>query len=277
MAGLHLEGPSRDSLAALRARFRSAVAAAPPAELDRVASDLEAVTALLGREPTLRRHLVDWSVPAEARQRLVRDLLTGQVSEQVLELSEVACGSRWSRAQDLSTAVELLSRLAVFAVAERDGILDEVEDHLFRFSRIIATEHQLRGLLTDIAAPARRRVELLDAVLGDKVDPVTLRLLEQTVGDPRGRNLEDAVAELSQLAAARRDHYLARVRAAQPLTQAQEQHLVRTLGQLYGRDITLQVEVDPSILGGLIVQVGEEIIDGSLSGRLAAARSRLVS
>jgi F-type H+-transporting ATPase subunit delta len=275
MAALLMEGPSRDSLAALRARFNVLAEGADPAGISRIADELAEVTGLLSREPTLRRHLVDWSVSAEARRGLLAAVLGGQVGAAVTELVDAAVGGRWSKAADLTDAIELLTRLAVFAIAEHDGSLDEVEDELFRFGRIIADQPRLRTLLVDPAASAERRVALLDAVLGDKVVPVTARLLRQAVTEPRGRSLEDAVAELSGLAATRRGRYLAHVRTAQPLTIAQEQQLTTTLNRIYGRQISLQIEIDGTVLGGLVIQVGEEIIDGSVAGRLAAVRHRL--
>ncbi|MBI3687657.1 MAG: F0F1 ATP synthase subunit delta [Actinobacteria bacterium] len=274
MAGLLMGGPSRDTLAALQARFAVLTDRAEQADIGRIAEELEAVTSLLSREPALRRHLVDWSVSGEARRGLARTFLGGRVSAEVRELVEAAVGGRWSRPGDLTDAIELLSRLAVFAVAERDGSLDEVEDELFRFGRILAGQPRLRTLLADPAATPERRIGLLDSVLGDKVVAVTARLLRQTVAAPRGRNLEDAVAGLSELAATRRERYLAHVRTAQPLTAAQEQHLSTTLTRIYGRPISLQIEIDDAVLGGLVVRVGEEIIDGSVAGRLAAVRHR---
>ena len=112
-------------------------------------------------------------------------------------------------------------------------------------------------------------------MLAGKVKPVTARLLRHLVTNPRGRSLERAVEELSALAAARRDRYIAHVRVAALLTEEQERRLAATLARIYGRQVALQVEVDPEVLGGLTVRVGGEVIDGSIAGRLAEARHRL--
>jgi F-type H+-transporting ATPase subunit delta len=114
-------------------------------------------------------------------------------------------------------------------------------------------------------------------VLGDKVRPVTKTLLEQTVRSPRGRALDRAAEELSELAAARRDRYVAHVATPVALTPAQEQRLSETLSRLYGRRMSLQIEQDPALLGGLVVRVGDEVIDGSLASRLNAAKRALPS
>jgi F-type H+-transporting ATPase subunit delta len=183
--------------------------------------------------------------------------------------------ARWSRPSDLVEAIEVLARRATLAVAEKDGTLAEVEDELFRFGRILDSEPALASLLADPNAPEDRRVALLDQVLGRKVRPVTKALLEQTVRTPRGRSLDLAAEELSELAAARRDRYVAHVGTPVALTAQQEQRLTDTLSRLYGRQMSLQIELDPALLGGLVVRVGGEVIDGSVSSRLSAAKRAL--
>ena len=150
-----------------------------------------------------------------------------------------------------------------------------VEDELFRFGRILDREPELGSLLADEGAPADKRVGLLREVLGGRVSPVTATLLEQTVRTPRGRSLDRAAEELSELAAARRDRYVAHVRTAVRLSPDQEQRLADSLARLYGRPISLQIELDRDLLGGLVVRVGGELIDGSVAGKLAAARRTL--
>ena len=125
--------------------------------------------------------------------------------------------------------------------------------------------------------PVDKRLGLLRELLVEKVTPVTATLLEQTVRNPRSRKLDVAAEELSELAAARRDRYVAHVRTPVRMTGEQEQRLSDTLTRLYGRPISLHVELDPDLLGGLVVRVGGELIDGSVAGRLAAARRTLPS
>ena len=162
-------------------------------------------------------------------------------------------------------------------MAEKDGSLDRVEDELFRFGRILDREPELARLLSASTAPAEKRVGLLHDVVGEKVAPVTATLLEQAVRTPRSRNLDVTAEELSELAAARRDRYVAHVRTPVRMTGEQEQRLTDSLTRLYGRPISLQVELDPDLLGGLVVRVGGELIDGSVAGRIAAARRTLPS
>jgi F-type H+-transporting ATPase subunit delta len=272
-----LQSASRESLAEATTRLDAHVDATGAADLTRLAGDLFAVLSLLEREHGLRRALADSATPAEARSGLADRLLSGKVGRPALDLLSDLVSSRWSRSSDLVEAVETLARNAAFGVAEKDGSLDRVEDELFRFGRILDREPELARLLSDSATPADKRAQLLHEVLGEKVAPVTATLLEQAVRTQRSRNLDVAAEELSEQAAARRDRYVAHVRTPVRLTAEQEQRLTESLTRLYGRPISLQVELDPDLLGGLVVRVGGELIDGSVAGRVATARRTLPS
>ena len=272
---LLLQAASREALAAATEDLDRHVDDASASDLERLGSELFAVLRLLEAEPGLRRHLADPSVPPSSRSGLADQLLGEQLSRPTLDVITDLVSSRWSRSPDLVEAVEELGRRATLGVAEKDGSLDEVEDQLFRFGRVLDREPELNSLLTDHATPPDKRLELLHGVLDGKVSPVTEALLSATVAAPRGRSLDLAAEELSELAAARRDRYVAHVRAPVALSPDQEQRLADSLSRLYGRPISLQVELDEDLLGGLLVRVGDEVIDGSVAGRLAAARRRL--
>ena len=272
-----LQSASRDALGAATTRLDEHIDATGAADLKRLADDLFAVVALLDREHALRRALADPATPSEARSALADRLFDGKIGRPALDVVSDMVKSRWSRAGDLLEGLESLARAAAFGVAEKDGSLDRVEDELFRFGRVLDREPELSRLLSDNATPVDKRLGLLREVLVEKVAPVTATLLEQTVRNPRSRKLDVASEELSELAAARRDRYVAHVRTPVRMTGEQEQRLTDTLTRLYGRPISLQVELDPDLLGGLVVRVGGELIDGSVAGRLAAARRTLPS
>ncbi|NMH99012.1 F0F1 ATP synthase subunit delta [Pseudonocardia acidicola] len=272
---LVLQATSRESLAEVAARLDAYIDQAAPADLERMGDELFAVTRLLQETPSLRRHLADPSAPESVRTGLVQRLLNGKVSQPALDIVAAAVAARWSQTIDLVEALEELARRATLAVAEKNGTLDDVEDELFRFGRILDREPELAVLLADPTQPAEKKVELLDRILQGKVSPVTLALLRQTVRLPRGRHLDIAAEELAELAAARRDRYVAQVTAPVALTDAQEQRLAGTLSRLYGRAMSLQVDLDESLLGGLVIRVGGEVIDGSVAGKLEEARRRL--
>ncbi|MBN9097373.1 MULTISPECIES: F0F1 ATP synthase subunit delta [unclassified Pseudonocardia] len=272
-----LQSASRDALAEAGDHLDARVDGSSAADLKQLGDDLFAVLRLLTTEIGLRRSLADPTTPGAARSGLADRLLNGKISRSALDVVNDLVSARWSRTGDLLEGVEVLARRATLGVAEKDSTLDDVEDQLFRFGRILDREPQLSSLLADQSTPADKRVALLHTVLGGKVSPVAETLLEQTVRIPRGRNLQVAAEELSELAAARRDRYVAHVRTPVRLTAEQEQRLTDSLTRLYNRPISLQVELDPSLLGGLVVQVGGELIDGSVSSKLATARRKLPS
>jgi F-type H+-transporting ATPase subunit delta len=272
---LHLQATSRDSLAGVAERLEGRIAPLSAGERQQLGEQLYAVTRLLAAERTLRRALSDPATSSEQRKRLAESVLNGKISSVALETVGDLVSARWSGPADLVEAAESLARQALLAAAEKQRALDGVEDQLFRFGRILDREPELTSLLSDTDVPADKRVALLDEVLGDKVYPVTAALLRETVRTPRGRYLDVTAEELADLAAARRDRSVARVRTAVGLSGAQEQRLTGTLTRLYGRDMSLQVELDESLLGGMVIRVGDEVVDGSVAGKLAAARRAL--
>ena len=272
---LVLQAASRESLADLNARLDVFVDQVGSAELQRLGDELFAVTRLLEGERRLRRRLADPSVPEAARKDLVQRLLGAQLERPTLEAVDAAVAARWSRPMDLVDGLETMARNALLGSAEKDGTLDDVEDELFRFGRILDREPELAALLADTGTPADGRVALLDRLVDGKVGPATAALLRQSVRLPRGRHLDTVAEELAELAADRRQRSIARVATPVRLSTQQEDRLRDTLSRLYGRPMSLQVELDEALLGGLVVRVGGEVIDGSVAGRLESARRQL--
>ncbi|HEY0453291.1 F0F1 ATP synthase subunit delta [Actinophytocola sp.] len=257
-----------------RSRTTKAAAAAA-ASVDQVGDELFAVVRLLDAEVSLRRALGDASAEPERRVRLLEGLLAGKVSEPTLEVLRTAVRARWSTPRELVDGLDHLGRTALLVRAERDGRLDTVEDELFRFGRIVAGDPRLEQALTDRSAPNEAKAGLVRELLGDKAEPVTVALVEQLVVAPQGRSLVEGLAELAAEAAKRRERSVAYVVSAAPLTEQQQERLATTLQRVYARPVALHVEVDPDILGGLVIKVGDEVIDGSAKGRIEELRRRL--
>ncbi len=266
---------SREALASARERFERLIADSSTAALRTLADELFGVVGVLARERTLRRYLADPASSERHRRRLADTVFGGKIADSTMETVQTLVSSRWSRGIDLLDALEALARDTALAIAERDGVIEDVEDELFRFARTISAEPRLRDLLADEGRPAEGRLELLDTLVSAKVQPATLQLLRQTVRLPRGRGLDALVDRLAELAAERRGRSVALVTAAAPLSQEQERRLAEDLTRIYGRAIDIQVELDPELLGGLVIRVGDEVIDGSVAARLASARQRL--
>jgi F-type H+-transporting ATPase subunit delta len=240
-----------------------------------VSEGLFSVVRLLDRSGQLRRALGDPTTARDARESLLDALLGAQLEPLAMRVLKDAVAQRWSSARDLVDAVEVLAVQAAFLVAEADGSLDDVEDELFRFSRIVAQDPSLRSVLTDRGLDGDRKTALLAGLLGDRTRPETLRLISALVLGPRGRTLEDGLAEYAGLAAEIRERSVARVTSAIRLTDAQEEQLAAALARTLGRAVQLQVDVDPAVIGGLVVRVGDEVIDGTTKHHLRAARVAL--
>lgn len=238
-----------------------------------LAAELYAAAELLAKQPRLRRALGDHSTDARARAELARSLLAGQVGDVALGLISDAVALRWSTPWDLADGLEIVADEALLAAAEQDHKLDTVEDELFRFERILSSSGELAATMDEAGVPAERRRALLESLLGEKVQPITLRLLDHAITSGRRPTLGLAIDDLLQASAARRERSVARVLSAAELTSEQTGRLAAALTRLYGREITVRSAVDESVKGGLVVRVGDEIIDGSVASRLVAARA----
>ncbi|HEX6356330.1 F0F1 ATP synthase subunit delta [Actinophytocola sp.] len=267
---------SRDALAASEQTLLEVLGAkgkaAVPAE--QVGDELLAVVRMLDGEPSLRRALGDSSAAPERRADLLTRLLSGKVGDRTLEVLVAAVSSRWSTPRELVDGLDVLGRTALLVHAERAGRLDAVEDELFRFGRIVAADGELEQALADRTAPADSKRALVRELIGEKADAVSVRLVEQLVTTPRGRTLVGGLGELAAEAAKRRERSVAYVVSPVPLTEQQEERLSATLTRIYARPIALHVEVDPDIQGGLVIKVGDEVIDGSATSRIDELRRR---
>ncbi|MFE7748936.1 F0F1 ATP synthase subunit delta [Streptomyces sp. NPDC057428] len=269
-----MNGASREALAAARERL-DALTDSTSVDAAKLAEELAAVTALLHREVSLRRVLTDPSQGGEAKAELAGRLLSGQVSGEAVDLVSGMVRSRWSQSRDLVDSVEELANTADLTAAQRAGALDDVEDELFRFGRIVGSDTGLRSALTSRTASAAAKGELLRSLLAGKAQPVTERLVTRLVTQPRGRSLEAGLDSLAKLAADRRDRMVAVVTSAVPLSDRQKQRLGAALAKIYGRQMHLNLDVDPEVLGGITVRVGDEVINGTIAERLAEATRRM--
>lgn len=275
-ASARLRAASRQAMATLSEEFDSVAGRLRESGLTTLADELASVVTLLVNEPNLARHLAEPSDNPQAKIALVDRLLSDKLDSHTLELLRTAVSQRWSADADLLGGIEHIARLALLKLAELNDEVDEVEDQLFRFGRVLDAEPRLSTLLSDYTAPVEGRVALLNKVLGDEgVNPTAKALLAQTVRLLRGERADEAVLDLAELAVARRGEIVAHVTAAADLSDAQRTRLTEVLTRIYGHPVAVQLYVDPELLGGLSVTVGDEVIDGSIASRLAAAQSQL--
>ena len=272
-----MRSASRDALTAVVERFTSMAASLSADELSTLADELTAVDKLLLREPILARHLAEATGETAAKQQMLQKLLGTRVGANALEVLNTAVSVRWSKTPDLVEAIEHVARLALLTRADRENQAEEVAEQLFRFGRILDSQPRLASLLGDYSQSGEQRVALLRSVLGQAAgtNSTASALLAQTVQLLRGDRADEAVGELAELAVAHRGEVVAEVGAAAELSGAQRRRLTEVLTRIYHHPVSVQLTVDPDLLGGLVVAVGDEVIDGTLSSRLAAAETKL--
>jgi F-type H+-transporting ATPase subunit delta len=244
------------------------------ADATELGNDLFALALTLDGAHSLRRALTEPAVPAEAKSRLLQSLVGDKVGEAALKVTEAALGHRWSSTRDLPDSLEQASVSAHVAKADEQGNLDELEDNLFRFGRIVEGSPGLRDALTDSATPWDGKRQLVEDLLGEKVDDTTRTLLGQAVAG-RHRPLTMVLGVYQKVAAQRRDSMIATVWVAAPISDDQRDRLARALSSEHDHEVHLNVVVDPEVLGGVRVAIGDEVLDSTVEARLNQARRRL--
>jgi F-type H+-transporting ATPase subunit delta len=275
-----MQGSSRASLAQAQQQLsaltsRRSGKSGPSVDLMALGDELFAMTAALDSSATLRRALTDQGREPEARRSLIAGLFGGKVSATALELGQSLAASRWSTPGDLADAMEALAVSGIVIGADQAGQLGALEDELFRFERTIQGNHDLRDALTDRRGDLTAKATLVQTLLQGKATPATVRLARQAVLAARGRRITATLEAYLAAAAARREQAVAHATVAAPLSAAHQDRLQAALSTLFGREVQLNIDVDPTIMGGVRVEVGDEVVDGSVLRRLDEARRRL--
>jgi F-type H+-transporting ATPase subunit delta len=258
--------------------FRAASSEAVAALVDQVdgsaavAGDLFAVASTLRAESGLRRYTTDNALPAEAKTGLVSELYDGKVDSATLELLTDAVARRWTRSHDLADALEYVGVVAAVRSAGKSA--DQVVDELFAVRSLVNDNGDLRNALSDHARSVADKTALLDTVFDGKVLPATMILVKQALsgGD---RTLAVTLQQYEKVAADVYGRDVATVRVARPLGKGDEKRLTAALAAQYGREIHLHVVVDPDVIGGIRVEIGDDVIDGTISSRLEDAHRRI--
>lgn len=240
-----------------------------------LAGSIFAVADLLAEGAALRRAVTDPSRSGEDRAALATRVLGGSVDGRVSDLVAGLARERWSQDTDIVTALETLGQDSVIASAEREGRLDELVTELLAVRGAVTGSPELEVALADESRPASARRELLARVLGEQVSREALLLAQRGVGSREVRSVLGALSVAAERAAARRDRKVARVTAAIPLTSEQRDRLAAILAAEHGSDIALHVDIDPSVIGGLRVEVGHTVIDGTIRTRIDEVGRRI--
>lgn len=267
---MQLRGASADALAALTSKLESVLQGG--ADASKVGDDLFGTSHLLRSEPGLRRVATDASVDAEAKRGLVTQLLEGKVDPVVLDLAGDAVTRRWTVSRDLGDTLEHLSEVAIVRSAGNDS--ERLADELFVVGRLVSENPSLREALSDSSRSVDDRAGLVESLLQDKALPATVTLVKQSLGSSY-RTVSVALSTYQEVAASVHGERVAEVRVAHPLSDADRQRLTDALSRQYDRPIHLNVVVDPEVIGGLRVEIGDDVIDGTVANRLSEAGRKL--
>jgi len=272
---IHLGGSSRQSLVAARTALDAAVKGASAAAASELSSHLFAAADLFAGNTSLRRAITDPARDKAAKAALVKELFTKSTGTLAVSIISELAGLRWSATKDLVYATEQLAIEAEASAANINNELDRVEDELFETSRLVADTFELRKALVSTGSSDAKAALIAD-VLGKKASTSTIKLASALVASLRGRSIEAAFADYLFGLANRRNRLIAVVRTATALTDAQSKRLATVLEQKVGQPIRINVQIDPTILGGVSIKFADELVDGSVVNRLANAGRALV-
>lgn len=270
-----MRGSSRSSLAASRVSLDAQLRGLDAPKATKLSADLFALAGALAGSTSLRRALTDPSRTGVDKANLVKDLVASQIGAEALTVATNAVALRWSVPRDLVDALELLAVEAEAASANFDGKLDDLEEELFRFGRILVDNPALRRALVDQSVDKAARIALVASLIDAKVSPSSARLIKVLVGAPRGRSIEQGLSDFAEVAAARRNRLIATVRSAVPLSDDQRARLSAALTAQVGQPVRLNIQIDPSAIGGVAIRLGDEEVDGTIVSRLNNARRAL--
>jgi F-type H+-transporting ATPase subunit delta len=262
-------GASAEALATLSSELESAVNQDAAGTMG---TELFSVATVLRSEPALRRVAADVSLLAEAKAGLVESIFSGKVGAPVLSLLKSAVAQRWTATRDLADVLEHLGVVAT--VRSTGGDAGRLADELFTFAGAVQDNPDLRDALSDNARSVQDKAALVLGLLDGKALPATGVLAVEALSGSH-RTVDAALRSFQKVAADVQGKGVAVVRVARPLTPADADRLAGALSRQYGKDIHVNVVVDPEVIGGIRVEIGDDIIDGTVVSRLDDAARKL--
>jgi len=272
-----LGGSSRVSVQALRKSLDEIVNKQSANDAAVFASDLFTILSVLSTSIGVRRALTDNARDSRAKAELISNLFGKSVSGGAQALLASASALRWSNPGEIADAIENLAVQAESACADKNGELEKVESQLFDFAQVLRANPELRQALNTSADTDQSKVTLLEAIANGKYLTSTINLLRQVVTLRRGRSIDATLAAYAHYVSTRKDQVVAHVKSAVELSDAQLAKLVTTLSKQVGKDVRINIEIDPKVLGGISVRYADDVIDGTIVNRLAEAGRALVS
>ena len=273
-----MAGVSSESLAAALAALEAKL---PTASLQ-LAKELFGILGTVDSSAGLRRALTDPSRSGDEKSALVKQLFGGKVSADAVEIAAGLASSRWASARDIGDALETLAASVVIAVAENKSAvsasglsgLESLENDLFSFNQAVESSHEVQRALSEPQASPAAKVSLADKLVPGASEEAKV-LIGQAVTQPRGLKVTNLVRRFAELAAKRQQRVANPPAPLLELSETQTSRLQTGLNALYGRELKINMNVDPALIGGIRIQVGDEVVDASVAGRLGQLQRQL--
>lgn len=272
-----LGGSSRASVLTLRKSLADLVSKQSATDAAQFSSDLFTVLTVLSSSVGLRRALTDNSRDAESKAELISNLIGKNIADSAKTLFSQAASLRWSNPAEIADAIENLAVESASAAADKSGELEKLENQLFDFARVLIANPDFRQALNTASDTDANKVALLDSVVNGKYSLHTINLLKRVVVLRRGRSIDATLATYSHYVSNSRNRLVAHVKTAIALTDSQTSSLIAALAKQMGREVHVNIEIDPKVLGGISIRYADDVIDGTVVNRLAEASRALVS
>lgn len=272
-----LGGSSRASVLTLRKSLADLVSKQSATDAAQFSADLFTVLTVLSSSVGLRRALTDNSRDAASKAELISNLFGKNVTEAAKTLFSQAASLRWSNPAEIADAIENLAVESASAAADKSGELEKLENQLFDFARVLIANPEFRQALNTASDTDASKVSLLESVVNGKYSLHTINLLKRVVVLRRGRSIDATLSTYSHYVSNSRNRLVAHVKTAIALTDSQTSSLIAALTKQMGREVHINIEIDPKVLGGISIRYADDVIDGTVVNRLAEASRALVS
>ena len=272
-----LGGSSRASVLTLRKSLADLVSKQSATDTAQFSADLFTALTVLSSSVGLRRALTDNSRDAASKAELISNLFGKNVTDAAKTLFSQAASLRWSNPAEIADAIENLAVESASAAADKSGELEKLENQLFDFARVLIANPEFRQALNTASDTDANKVSLLESVVNGKYSLPTINLLKRVVLLRRGRSIDATLATYSHYVSNSRNRLVAHVKTAIALTDSQTSSLIAALTKQMGREVHVNIEIDPKVLGGISIRYADDVIDGTVVNRLAEASRALVS
>jgi F-type H+-transporting ATPase subunit delta len=272
-----LGGSSRASVLTLRKSLADLVSKQSATDAAQFSADLFTVLTVLSSSVGLRRALTDNSRDAASKAELISNLFGKNVTEAAKTLFSQAASLRWSNPAEIADAIENLAVESASTAADKSGELEKLENQLFDFARVLIANPEFRQALNTASDTDANKVSLLESVVNGKYSLHTINLLKRVVVLRRGRSIDATLSTYSHYVSNSRNRLVAHVKTAIALTDSQTSSLIAALTKQMGKEVHINIEIDPKVLGGISIRYADDVIDGTVVNRLAEASRALVS